>query len=133
MRMLGMLLLGIVIGALGTVMAINALRQGIAPGKAAMALTAHHSGQLRRMGESGSCDAAAIAMHLRQLRALGNELEGAFLPTGGDDDLFRRHAANYREVLDRTLAAPPLQCEPLTAAMRQVGAECKACHQDFRG
>lgn len=133
MRMLGMLVLGLLIGALGTVMALNAMKQGVPPGKAVMALTGYHSGQLRRMGESGKCEAAAIASHLGQLRALGNDLEAVFLPTGGDDELFGRHAARYREVLDGVLAAPPAQCEALAAAMRQVGGECKACHQDFRG
>ena len=67
------------------------------------------------------------------MRALANDLETVFVPTGGDDALFGQHASRYRQVLDGVLASPPTQCETLAAAMRQVGGECKACHQDFRG
>jgi cytochrome c556 len=133
MRMLVMLVLGIAIGAFGTVTALSALRQGTAPNKGAMALTGHHFAGLRRMGDGGRCDADAIATHLRQMRAVANDLESTFLPTGADDDLFRRHSGDYRTALDHALASPPAQCDALARAVREVGARCKACHRDFRG
>ena len=30
------------------------------------------------------------------------------------------------------LASPPLNCEGVAALNKNIGADCKACHQDFR-
>ena len=63
---------------------------------------------------------------------LANDLEPAF----GDlreDARFRKHASGLRATLDSTLAAPPLNCAGVSAAIGKVGEACKACHQDFRG
>ena len=31
------------------------------------------------------------------------------------------------------LATPPTDCAGAEALLKQVGTDCKACHQDFRG
>ena len=47
-----------------------------------------------------------------------------------------RRMAVYRELfratLDAALASPPLGCEGVAQASKQIGEACKACHQDFR-
>jgi len=65
------------------------------------------------------------------LRHLGNELEPAFNDLSSERR-FVEHASQLRAVLDQALAAPPQQCEQLASVQADIGAACKACHQDFR-
>ena len=129
MRALVMLLVGMLIGALGAVTAVGAMRKDIPMQKASMTLMRHHFGALRRMGE-GQCDAAAMQRHLLALQGLGGAFP-AFLPTGGDDAAFERHAANFSRVAEAAVAARP-GCDALAATTRDLGGACKACHDDFR-
>jgi cytochrome c556 len=37
-----------------------------------------------------------------------------------------------RAATDKAVASPPLTCEGVGVAMKDIGEACKACHQDFR-
>jgi hypothetical protein len=128
-----MLLLGIAIGVFGTVSMLNAMQGRTPLSKGVMAVADHHFGSLRRIAASGKCDPAQTEPHLRTLLAVSGDLDAAFLPTGGDDALFARHAAGYRDALTASLVVPPPDCAALAGPMRTIGAGCKTCHQDFRG
>jgi cytochrome c556 len=132
MRLIATLLLGLAIGIFGTVSVIGAMKQQIPYSHAVMAVSAQHFGALRKMSESGKCEADPIALHLRTLRVLADDLEPAFLPTGGDDALFKQHGIDYAKRLDGAIASAPATCEALGTAIGSVGAGCKACHQDFK-
>ena len=132
MRMLGLLLLGIAIGALAAVTAVGAMKKDIPFSKASMTLMRHHFQPLRKMPEAGKCDAATIDRHLRGLQSIAGELPH-FLPTGGDDAAFERHAANFAGTLDEVRTSAPADCPALTSATQKIGGACKACHDEFRG
>jgi cytochrome c556 len=132
MRMIGMLLLGLAIGAFGAVTIVSGMKQEVPYARAVMALSAQHFGALRKMHEAGQCDAEPIAAHLRSLRALAEDLEPAFVPTGGDDALFRRHGTEFASRVDAAMLAAPATCDALQDAIGRVGGGCKACHQDFK-
>lgn len=132
-RYLFLFLLGLVIGIIGTVMAMRAWneRRDHFP-ESVMQVQAWHVAQLKADLEQNRCGATDTLPHLQALRTTGNDLEAAF-PDLADDRRFKDHAAKYRGTLDAALTSPPLDCRGVDATLKQVGEACKACHQDFRG
>lgn len=127
-----MLLLGLVLGAVGTVMAMRSwqARQDKFP-DAVMTVQSWHMGQLKKNIEQNRCTANETIPHLQTLRRLADDIEPAF---GEDakDERFAQHTANFRAALDKAQSTPPLSCESLKATMGEVGGQCKACHDDFK-
>ena len=132
MRAVAMLAVGVLVGALGAVTAVGAMKQEIPLQKASMTMMRHHFQPLREMAGGSQCDAATVERHLRGLQALATEFDG-FLPTGGDDEAFKRHAANFAGTMNEVAAAPPATCQALGEAGKKIGGACKACHDEFRG
>src|SRR3546814_6144736 len=134
-RYLFVVLVGRVIGAVALVMILRTVEarktwQDHYP-HAAMHLFDAHMAQLKASTEANRCGATDTLPHLQALRMVANDLEPAFGDLG-EDTRFTRHASDLRAVLDSTLAAPPLNCTGVGAAMGKIGEACKACHQDFR-
>ena len=61
-----------------------------------------------------------------------NDLDAAF-PALRDDQRFTTASSAMRAAMDKAIANPPLTCEGVGAAMKDIGQTCKGCHQDFRG
>lgn len=131
-RYLFLLLLGLVLGAIGTVMALRAIeaRKDHFP-EALMHVQQWHMGQLKADMEQNRCNATDVLPHLQALRMTANDLDAAF-PDLRDDQRFKTASAGMRATMDKVVANPPLTCEGVGAAMGQIGETCKACHQDFR-
>lgn len=132
MRYLFLFVLGLVVGAIGTVMAMRALeaRKDHFP-ESVMHLFAAHMDMLDANVKGNRCAATDTLPQLQALRMLANDIEPAF----GDlreDTRFAGHASDLRAALDRSLASPPLTCPGVQAAMKDIGDGCKACHRDFR-
>ena len=131
-RYLFLFLLGLVIGAIGTVMAMRAIdARKDHFHDAIMHVQAWHTGQLKAGLDSNRCAATDALPHLQALRTMANDLEPAF-PDLADDERFARHSAQLRAALDTALASPPRDCTALGTTLGEVGEACKACHQDFR-
>jgi hypothetical protein len=132
-RYLALLLLGLVVGAICTVMAMRALeaRQDQFPGSI-MHVQQWHFGQLRNAVEQNRCSASDSLPHLEALRVMANDLEPAF-PDLRDDKRFIDSSSQLRGVLDVALATRPADCTALGETTAAIGQACKACHQDFRG
>lgn len=131
-RYLFLFLLGLVIGAVGVVMAMrawDARRDHFHD--SVMHVQQWHLGQLKSSVEQNRCAATDIIPHLQTLRTMANDLEPAF-PENRDDQRFVKHASDMRAVLDAALASPPLNCQGVAATAAKIGEACKACHQDFR-
>ena len=125
-------LLGLVVGIVATVMALRALdaRKDHYPASVMHVMDAHASALKTNIGQN-RCSATDTLPHLQALRMMANDIEPAF----GDlreDARFADHASDLRATLDGALANPPLACAGVEAALKQVGGDCKACHQDFR-
>ena len=127
-----MLLLGLVMGAIGAVMLMNAWRakQDHFP-DSVMTVQGWHMGQLKKNIELNRCTANDTIPHFQTLRRMADDIEPAF---GDDakDERFVKHTANFRAALDAAQSNPPLSCESLKATMGEVGGQCKACHDDFK-
>jgi hypothetical protein len=125
-------LLGLVVGAIATVMVMRALdaRTDKFPGSL-MHVQQWHMGQLRGDIDANRCTPNDALPHLQALRLTANDLEAAF-PGLADDQRFTGHATELRARLDAAIAGPPATCEAAGSALAAVGEGCKACHQDFR-
>lgn len=131
-RYLFLLVLGLVVGAVATVMVLRALnaRKDHFP-EALMEVQSWHMGQLKAAMDQNRCTATDVLPHLQALRAMGTDLEAAF-PDLRDDERFRTAAAAMRAAADRALSAPPMSCESLAGTMKSLGDTCKGCHRDFK-
>ena len=127
-----MLLLGLVLGAIGAVMAMRAwqARQDHFP-DAVMTVQSWHMGQLKKNLEANRCTANDTIPHLQTLRRMADDIDPAFGDLAGDER-FAKHTADFRAALDAAQSSPPLSCESLKQTMGEVGGQCKACHDDFR-
>ena len=131
-KYLFLFLLGLVIGAIGVVMAMRAwdARKDHFP-ESLMQVQGWHVGQLSKAIEQNRCAATDTLPHLKALRTTADDLERAF-PGLADDQRFADAASKLRGTLDGALASPPMNCEGVTSLAKDIGAGCKACHQDFR-
>ena len=126
-------LVGLVAGVICTVMAMRALeaRKDHFP-DSVMQVQQWHMGQLKANIDHNRCNATDTLPHLQALRTMADDIEPA-LPDLRDDERFAKAASQLRAALDSARANPPLNCAGVGAAMKEIGAACKACHQDFRG
>jgi cytochrome c556 len=90
-----------------------------------------HLGQLKTDMEQNRCNATDVLPHLQALRMTANDLDAAF-PDLRDDQRFTAASTAMRAAMDKAVANPPLTCEGVGAAMKDIGGACKGCHQDFR-
>ena len=125
-------LLGLAVGIVATVMALRALdaRKDHYP-ESVMHVMDAHAGALKANLKQNRCAATDTLPHLQALRMMANDIEPAF----GDlreDARFAQHASDLRASLDGALANPPLACAGVEAALKDIGGDCKACHQEFR-
>jgi len=131
MRSLVALLVGLLMGVLLTVIAVNTLRKGTAYPNGVMAVMAAQMGQIDTRLKAGACSADDLAQPLLTLTALGNDLEPAFLPTA-DDTAFSSKSADYRAAVDAASAALPADCAQAAERFEAISATCKACHEQFK-
>lgn len=132
-RYLFLFLLGLLVGAIATVMAMRALqaRQDPFP-DSVMNVMNKHAGLLGQKVAQNRCASTDTVPHAQALRTMANDLETAF-PDLADDQRFTTHTSQFRARLDAALAAPPTDCAAASAFNEQIKESCKGCHQDFRG
>lgn len=136
MRYLFLFLLGLVIGVVAVVMVLRAIDarktwQDHYP-DAVMHVMDAQMEQLGANVAANRCAATDIIPRLQSLRSLANDIEPAFGVDMAEQKDFADHASKLRAALDATLAAPPLNCAGVKAAMKKIGENCKACHQQYR-
>ena len=126
-------LLGLVIGAVLTVMAVRSIqaRQDPFP-DSVMHVMQKQAGLLKQNGDESRCAVTDNLPRLQSLRAISNDLELAF-PGEAEDQRFVAHASQLRSTLNAALATPPADCATLGVTTQKIGEACQACHQDFRG
>lgn len=131
MRSLVALVVGLLMGSLLAVIAMNTLRKGTAYPNGVMAVMSAQMGHLGEQVKASACSSDDLVQPLLTLSALGNDLEPAFLPTA-DDAAFSSLAADYRAAVDAAAASAPANCAEADAKLDAISATCKACHQQFK-
>ena len=125
-------LLGLAIGAIGLMMALNAWNARKDHfHDSVMHVQEWHLKQLGTKAAQNRCNATDTIPHLKALRTMADDLERAF-PDLSDDERFAKHASGMRAGLDTALSAPPINCEGVNATAAKIGESCNGCHQDFR-
>ena len=129
MRAALLIVLGLFIGILGTVFALNALRQHQPLSHSVMSLMAHHMGTLDAAVKAQRCDAVASRQHLSRLLDTQADIGEAF---PGADQPFLDEADKLRDRTQAALQAAPADCKALAAAIRPIAETCQSCHQQYR-
>jgi cytochrome c556 len=129
MRNAILIALGLVIGIIGTVFAMNALRERNPFPHAVMAVMAHHAGALSQAVKTQRCDAAESRQHLTRLLETSADITAAF---PGMDQPFLDEASKLHDKAKAALDAAPADCKALAAAIKPIGETCQSCHQHYR-
>lgn len=131
-RYLFLLVLGLALGAIATVMVLRALeqRKDHFP-EALMQVQQWHMAQLKTGMEQNRCNPTDILPHLQALRMTSTDIDAAFADLR-EDQRFGTASSAMRATMDKIITNPPLTCEGVGAAMKEIGESCKGCHQDFR-
>jgi cytochrome c556 len=129
MRVALMILLGLVIGILGTVNVMNVLSERNPMPKAVMHTMGYHMGELTRAIKANQCDAVKIQHHLARLDSTASDITPVF---GMDDKDFADHARQLQDHLQQAVQAAPATCAALATVIKPVNDSCKSCHQKYR-
>lgn len=129
-------LVGLIAGAIGVVMLMRTWEARKTWNDkwhdAVMDMNEAHFQRLKANIDESRCAATDTLPSLQTLRILANDLEPAF-PGIADEPRFKQHASKYRSILNAAVSAPPQDCAGADRVKQDILAECKACHQDYRG
>ena len=131
MRSLVLLLVGLAVGALGTLIAVNALNRGTAYPNAVMAMMGQQMKALDRSVKQSRCSSSDLTPRLQTLRFVANDIEPAFADLQGEAQ-FGRYASDLRAAADGALMTPPANCAAANATIAKLGKTCDSCHRDYK-
>jgi cytochrome c556 len=129
MRAALLIVLGLVIGVIGTVFSMNALRERNPLPHSVMVVMSHHFGELTGAVKARQCDAAKTHMQLSSLLAISQDIGPAF---PGVDKPFLDAADKLHAAVQDASVAAPTDCPALAAALKPIGQACQSCHQQYR-
>lgn len=129
MRAALLIVLGLFIGVVGTVFALNALRQHQPLSHTVMSMMDHHAGELRAALKAQRCESAPVRQHLTRLLETQADIGDAF---PGVDQPFLDEATKLHDKTQAALDAAPADCKALAAALKPIGETCQSCHQQYR-
>ena len=132
MRSLILLLVGLLVGALCTLMAVNALDRGTAYPNAVMALMGQQMKAIDKSIKQSRCASTDLTPRLQTLRFVANDIEPAFADMQ-EEVQFGRYAADLRAAADAALMTPPANCAAASAALSKLDKACDSCHRDYKG
>ena len=131
MRSLVLLVVGLLVGALCTIIAVNALNRGTAYPNAVMALMGQQMKAMDKSIKQSRCASTDLTPRLQTLRFVANDIEPAFADMQ-DEVQFGRYAADLRSAADSALMSPPASCAAATAALSNLDKACDSCHRDYK-
>ena len=129
MRVALLIVLGLVIGILGTVFTMNALRDRDPMPHAIMVTMGFHRHQLQQAIKGQRCEAGAAADQLRHMQMTAADIPAAF-PDAPQP--FLDNAGHLRTALQTAEHAPLADCPALVAALKPVDQICDDCHRQYR-
>jgi cytochrome c556 len=129
MRIALMILLGLVIGVIGTVNVMNTLKARNPMPEAVMHTMDYHMGELGKALKSKQCDATAIRHHLERVQSTATDIVPVF---GTQEKEFTDDAGQLQTRVQEALQAAPADCAALAVVMKPIGQTCKSCHQKYR-
>lgn len=131
MRSLVLLLVGLAVGAIGTLIGVNAMNRGTPYDRAVMAVIGQQMKALDKSIKQSRCAPADLTPRLQTLRMVANDIEPAFAGVQ-DQPQFGRYAADLRSAADAALMTPPASCAAAVAAFNNLDKACDSCHRDYK-
>jgi cytochrome c556 len=129
MRVALLILLGLVIGIIGTANVMSTLAARNPMPKAVMATMDYHMNALSQALKAKQCAAADTARHLQRVQSTATDI----VPTFGIPDQPFTDAANLLQTrVQQALQPAPLDCPALAVAVKSIGDACKSCHDKYR-
>ena len=129
MRVALMILLGLVIGIIGTVNVMGTLAARNPMPKAVMSTMDYHMNELSHALKAKQCDAASIQHHLERVQSTATDIVPTF---GVAEQPFTDAAHLLQTRVQQALQSSPADCPALAAAMKPIGDACKSCHDKYR-
>jgi hypothetical protein len=132
MKSIVLLLVGLLVGAVGAVIAVNALRARDAYPRGVMDVMQHHYGSLRENLRAQRCEARKSLLGLNWMLMLSSEIEPALYADSTPESAFREFNTRLHDALEAGMAAAPADCAALAPIVDKVGKVCQECHQQYR-
>lgn len=129
MRVALLILLGLVIGVIGTVNVMSTLGARHPMPKAVMQTMGYHMGELGHALKAKQCEAASIQHHLQRMQSTATDIVPVF---GVPEKDFTDDASQLQDRLQQALQSAPADCAALAAALKPIDETCKSCHQKYR-
>lgn len=129
MRAALLIVLGLVVGIVGTVFAMRALAERNPLPHAVMVTMGYHRHQLQQIVKGQHCDATATANQLQHMETISTDIPGAF-PDAPQQ--FSDFAKQLHSTLQTASQSAPADCPALIATLKQVDHDCSQCHQQYR-
>lgn len=130
MRVVITLLIGLLIGVIGTSSALNTLRRAHALPRGLMVLINFHQHHVNKDLAGPDCSAKTVRHHLARLNTLSGDIDAVFAASG--DPIFERYAADFRAATSAALNTSAASCAALAPAAARIDDACDACHRDYR-
>lgn len=124
-----MILLGLVIGVIGTVNVMNALSERNPMPRAVMHTLGYHMGELGRAIKAKQCTAVMASEHLQRIQSTANDIMPVFKI---DEKEFSSAATDLQNRTQQALQSVPGDCAALAAAIKPINQACKSCHDKYR-
>jgi cytochrome c556 len=129
MRAALLIVLGLVIGIIGTVFTMRALSERNPFPEALMVTMGFHRHQLQQAVKGQRCDAAANLDQLQHMQMIATDIPAAFPDT---PQPFKDLAGQLHTALQHAAQSAPADCPALVAALKPVDQVCTQCHQQYR-
>jgi cytochrome c556 len=129
MRAALLIVLGLVIGIIGTVFTMRALSERNPFPEALMVTMGFHRHQLQQAVKGQRCDAAANLDQLQHMQMIATDIPAAF-PDAPQP--FKDLAGQLHTALQHAAQSAPADCPALVAALKPVDQACTQCHQQYR-
>lgn len=129
MRVALLILLGLVIGILGTAFTMQALSERNPFPAALMVTMGFHRNQLQQAAKGQHCEATANLDQLQHMQMIAADIPAAF---PASPQPFNDLAGQLRTTLQKAVQSVPADCPALAATLKPVDQVCQQCHQQYR-
>ncbi|MGH8160504.1 MAG: cytochrome c [Rhodanobacter sp.] len=129
MRVALLILLGLVIGVIGTVNVMSTLSERNPMPKAVMHTMGYHMGELSHALKTKQCEAVKIQHHLERMQSTTSDIVPVF---GIPEKDFTDDASQLQAHLQQAVQAAPADCAALAVVLKPINDTCKSCHQKYR-
>ena len=129
MRFVVCIVIGLLVGAIGTATLASILSQRNAYPRALMRVMQHQLGAARDAVRAEGC--AGIAHRLTMLDVLSTDITTAFAQGTSRERVFLQYVDDLRKHVDNARRQTG-ECSARSQALTDIANACEACHRDYR-